>query len=300
MSDRLVVEKSARQRWIEGVILFVLPPAIALACRFYVGPGLWQIPIILFGLITLSILGNAVAVKTGGALMTPAERYRRTLQRMMSRSVWVSLLQSFAFWLVLNLSMLLPMSSEGGLSLLLVCSFSIFGAAVCSALSVLYRRRVGTRFSDTEHPLTSASPAAWLRAYAPLRLISIATIGAGYLVGRHFAFPVDLIVLLVGATLGSALETWIQSRRIKTVPLLWYDLGFRQALLVALATHGLSFTLYFGFMTALIEQKFDIGAALSALGGGVGGVLLGLSIWGLAKLNMVKSKVAHCVLPAQD
>jgi hypothetical protein len=84
------------------------------------------------------------------------------------------------------------------------------------------------------------------------------------------------------------------------VPLLWYDLGFRQALLVALATHGLSFTLYFGFMTALIEQKFDIGAALSALGGGVGGVLLGLSIWGLAKLNMVKSKVAPGVLPAQD
>lgn len=277
-----------------------MPPAIALACRVYLGPGLWQTPLILLGLIILSILGNLVAVRTDGALMTPTERYRRTLQRMMSRSVWVSLFGSFAFWLVLMLSMLLPMSDRGAKDLPLLCLFSIFGAAVCSAVTVLYRRRVGTRFSDMERPLTSATPAAWLRAYAPLRLISVATIGVGYLVGRHFAFPVDLIVLLVGTTLGSALETWIQSRRIKTVPLLWPDLGFRQALLAALVTHGLTFTFYFGFLAALIEQKFDIGAALSALGGGAGGVLLGLSLWGLAKLNTVKSKVSPGNLPAQD
>jgi hypothetical protein len=289
LSDRLVVEKSARQRRIEGVILFVMPPVVASACRVYLGPGLWQIPIVLLGFVVISFGGNVVALRSGGELMTPAERYRRDLMRMASRPVWSSLFRSFAFWLILTLSMALPMSAGVPQGSLFIFPYSIVGAGVCSGLSVFYRRRVGSKISTTPQPLPRQPPWVWLRAYAPYRIITVATSIGVYLVAHHFSNPNNILILLVGCWLGLVIEVLLRSRKIKNAPLLWHDLGFLQALATAVVQLGIPFAIFFGLVGALTEGRFDIVVGLSAVAGFVGGILFILGFWALAKLNTVKA-----------
>lgn len=292
MSDRLVVEKSARQRRIEGVILFVMPPIVALACRVCLGPGLWQIPIILLGFVIISVVGNVVAVRSGGELMAPAERYRRTLARIASDPLWSVLLWTFAFYFSLLSSLTMPMTDQGHMLQLVTFQLplAVAGALLATGICVFYLRKVASKTATAMPPLPKQLPWIWLRNYVPFRAVTMVGIVFGYFAALGFSDPTNLLILMAGFTVGQIIETVLLSRRIKNAPLLWSDLGFFAALVTAIVQGGIPFALFVGFMGALTAGKFDIVSAVFALAGFVGGVFLVLCLWAVRKINTVKAK----------
>jgi len=293
-SERLVVEKSLRQLRVEGLIRIIFPPLIAVGCYRFLGPGLWQVPLILFSLATIAVVSNQIALFAGGRLVTPAERWRRQMERLSTRPASSVFFWTFLFCLDLMLSLTVPMASIEEfwnlrwLMLPLLVSCALFA----SAFSVLFMRRQA-RFLRAEHePLQLQSPWEWIRKTAPLRVITIAAAVVGYFVARNFSSPLCLLIFAAVFWIGFALEGAIRIRMASSKPLLWTNFSFPAMLATGMLHHGIPFALLVGFMDALMNGVGVVSAILGA-GGFLAGILIAFGFWAVAKLNTVRNRGAE-------
>lgn len=274
--------------------MYAMPPIVAAACRFLIGAGPWQIPIILSAFVAQSLIGNAVALRAGGELVPPVERWRRGVARIAARPPMSSFLWTFLFFLLLLLSLLLPMAEEPNVSrdLGFAALISVGGSLVSSGLCLFILRAQARQIESTDAPPVQQSPWTWLRHSTPLRGICIAGIVLGYFAARFFPWPVSLLFLWGGMLLGQVVETLTRARWAKKGPVLWNNFGFGAMLAAGAVQLGVPFALFFGLMERLTVGSFDLATAVFAVAGFAGGVLYIFVIWGLARLNSVKAKAA--------
>src|SRR6185312_3743108 len=289
MADVLVVEKSARQRKIETVLLYLMPLGIGAACRFLVGPGLWQVPAILLYLVAQSLIGNAIALRIGGELVTPEERWRRAVLRMMESPLGAQVAWSFLFFLLLFSGLCLPMAEHfDRQAALLLAGLASGGAAVASLICLYYVRSMARQQAASEHKVVQEEPWAFIRASLKLRPVGLLLMVLGLGVVMRFGPITDVLILLAFYWAGAAAESVLRTRVSRGGPLLWPSLGFGAMLTYGALQPGLSFALFAGSIEYLSERVADWMTWLAALAGFVGGVLYVAVMWGLAKFNSVK------------
>lgn len=295
MSERLVVEKGPRQRRVEGVLYFVLPPLIGAASRALLGPGLWQIPAILFAFVVLSLVGNSVAIRLGGELISPAERWRRTMERLRALSLRSMLFWMFLFYLLLFLGLDAPMIrmpfswDEGGVMLGLIFS----GAVVSTGLCGFYlRKQAATLNREAQIVAPPQAPWPWLAKSLPFNFIGVAGIAIGYAIGSKFSDGLGFLAITAGAFGGLIVQTIARSRLAQEGPVLWHNFGFGAAIAAGASSYGIYFATLVGCMELLFARtsgRTTGGIVLFALGGFVAGILFALIPWALARFNSVNA-----------
>jgi hypothetical protein len=297
LTERLVVEKGPRQRRIEGYLYLVIPPLIGALCWHYLGSGVWQIPAILIALIAMSLIGNAIAIRLGGELMSPTERWRRGLARIAEQPLPLLLFWMFLLYFLLFLSMLLPMVRANDVphEIPFMLGITLPGSAICSGLCAYYlRSQASTAAASVQSPLSLQAPWPWLAASLRFRLIGLLGLVGGYLVGRGLSFSLSLVALLAGSWLGLIVETAVKNRFAKPGPVLWHNFSFPAALATGASLQGIYFAVFFGFMALLTPETADehsqiIVVSIFALAGFFAGVLFALIPWALARFNSVKA-----------
>lgn len=289
----MVVEKSAGQRRVEGVLYFLVPPLAAGLCRAAFGPGLWQIPVIVLAFAVMSLAGTALALRFGGVLMTPLERWRRSLMRIAAAPLWSNSLGLFGFYLVLLLSITLPMLGDAPPrgTVIVTLAISTLGAFLMAWLSLAYLLRQAAQLAAREPARsTPQNPWIWLRTTAPYRLITLACIVGGYVAAAQLSGPYRVVLLLAATWLGLVAESLVKARRSAADPVLWHNFSFAAALGAGAAINGSTFALFFGLAARLGFQGDDAVAWFFALVGLAAGVLAALVPWALARLNSFKGK----------
>lgn len=296
MTERLVVDKGPRQRNIEGYLYLILPPTIGALCWHYLGDGLWQIPAILLAFIVMSVVGNAIAVRLGGELVTPIERRRRMLERLGAQSLPSMLFWMFLFYLLLFLGLYAPMIKlplsweEGGVVLGLIFS----GATVCTGICGFYMRgQIAASGRDAQIATSPRAPWLWLAKNLPFTFIGVAGIAIGYVIGSRFSDTTALLVLMAGAFGGLIVQTIAKSWLTKDAPILWHDFSFGAAVAAGASLYGIYFAAFVGcseLLFAHVSGRTAGGIVLFALGGFLGGILFAVVAWALAHFNTVKAR----------
>jgi len=295
MSERLVVEKGPRQRRIEGVLYYILPPLIGVTCRYFLGQGPWQVPAIVGAFVILSLAGNAIAIRLGGELITPAERWRRSMKRIAATPLPSLLFWMFVFYLLLlaglNAPMMRPRPSREELSFLLGLIF--VGAAVSTGICSYYlRRRAAVVATDTSAPPPAESPWRWLVKAAPFRVIGVAGPVGGYLIARGYSGTAAFSILLAGSLAGLVVQSVVTVRLVGRAPLLWHNFSFGAALAMGVSSYGIYFAVLSGLMELVAIDAHEPDRILMAwifAAGGFGlGLLFALVPWALARFNTVK------------
>ena len=295
LTERLVVDKGPRQRRIEGILYFVLPPTVGLLCWHYLGWGLWQIPAIVLAFIIMSLMGTAIAVRLGGELITPVERWRRNMERLAKYSLWSMLFWLFVFYALLFVGMVAPMTPPDVPSEAVRFIFvtSVSGAAVGSVFCTFYLRSKMSAGEKSPEPVAAPdAPWPWLARSLPFRVIGLIGLIASYWVAQRFSGATALFVLLAGTWLTSAIESAIKNRSLKAAPVLWNNFSFSAALAAGALLYGIYFGLFCGLTDSLALRPDEgvVHAALAAATGFAIGILLALIPWAVAHLNTVKPR----------
>jgi hypothetical protein len=298
MTERLVSVKSRMQNRIEGGLMLVLPIAFSMTlCYVFGRPSALasiQAPFSLWG---TPAVGNVVAAYLGGERITPREQLRRSVEKALTRP-WASMTSTYLVFLLLFLALLVPIIPDGSeadfvwLVPVTVCATLV--VTLCCWLTLLQLSR--TLANPGEASSEAPQPDRFLREYLPFYyLCYFGGTSVGFLVGLAVGRKLGLFALLAGLWAGVLLHQLIRARWrvLRTPPILWYQLNFRQALKFAFLLFGVVFAAFFAAMTPLAPDSSGdflwFVAAVFAVGGLVFGMMLGFFVWAFSQLGVFRA-----------
>jgi hypothetical protein len=296
VSYRLVVDKSQRQRRIEGILIIVLPAIIASGLRLWLGPSPFISVVAFFVFFAIVPVGGAIAAFGLGERITIDERMRRILERAAKGSFWRSVVWMTVAYGMLMLSATLPM-----VPLVELPSFArwivplcMFGGASCSLICAIYIRLSKRRYDKSESSVEQyTSPWQWLVRFLPIQyLCNGASLTAVYFVAWRFDGIERLFVLLGGYMLGAVLEAVLAGLILRRKPILWHQFGFGMALLTSVLRMGVLMGAVFWLIGRLLCGLEGADVWILAGAGFAVGTLFMLAIWALSRLNDMRPRRA--------
>ncbi len=302
MAERLVVQKSRRQRRIEAVLLIVLPPLLG-GWLWYRGGGTplnALVVVTVFFLVTP--MGGLIASFGSGERITPDERMRRALERAARMPFAVLAGWTWITYTSVFLSALLAAATPAFAKTLLGFTPAFAGVTLACALLVTFQLRRWYRHYDPARPAERyQSVGQWLKEFLPVEIVCVgAGLVAGFVVAHFVPNPYVGVTLGGGWLLGIGFEAVVADRVLRRKPLLWSQVGFRGALTIAMARMGLmfaAFSMLFGLLQpiGLSDLPYEwlvttVFVIVAGLVGFVFGTLLMLVMWALARLGDARAR----------
>jgi hypothetical protein len=300
---QLVVEKSRRQRHIEGVLLIVLPPLTGAALRWGTGAGASNLLAVMAVFLLVSPLGSLVASFGPGERIAPEERMRRALARLAAKPFAVVAGWSWLTYSSVFLSALFSAGDEQYIRMLVGIVPYLLGATfLCAAMATFQCRRWYLRYDPAKPAERYASAGQWLKEQMPIQLACVSVGLAAGFIAAHLVTPnYTGITLGAGWLCGIAAEAVIASRILRKKPLLWSQLGFGSAALIGLARMGLNFA---GFFVLFMLLEFPVSLrdeplapvavavmlVLAVVLGLLFGTVMTLAMWALARLGDLRAR----------
>lgn len=302
MAERLYVEKSPLQRRIEGLLHVAVPPLVAGLLWHGQGPSFPNTLLVLAAFFLVAPLGNLIASLMGGERITADERMRRILERLAKvRFVflvgWIWLTYAVLFASALFAATGPAVLAAQPLTLATIALATLFGALLVSYQLRCWR----VRYLRTRPAERYQSVGQWVKAFVPIQIVCVGIgLTAGFVAAHYVPPDYGFLALAAGWLAGVGIETVAAERLLQRKPLLWSQLGFGSALVVAMARMGLMFAMFFAFYAQLdqfrgagLPDGVRFAAFLSAafaLMGFVFGTLLMLAVWAIARLGDLGSK----------
>ena len=291
MTEKLVILKSKWQMNVEGWLVICLPPLLALTARLLAqGPTIVGAVAVFLTYFSVAPVGTAIAARLGwGELVTPEERRKRILDLILTRKplrVMLVMGLASALWTASLFATFVDFNDRTGLALLsslALISGVLYGVFCYRAL----RRQRAQIDTATREELPQETADGWLASFLGLYYACvIAGLGVGFGIGLLVPPPWSAVPLMLSMILGIAVASQIRQRRALTKrPLLWVNLRFGGALLVALLQFGVPFGALGALLPILLGDRSPWMSLFFAVGALLFGIFYVLVLWASARLT---------------
>ncbi|MBS0470897.1 MAG: hypothetical protein JSR60_07490 [Proteobacteria bacterium] len=297
MSERLVVRKSPRQRAVENVLLHIVPILATVVGRTLAdGPaplaGLLGFVLVYF----IPAIGSSILIRSGrGELVAPDVNLRNLRERIISAGPFLGVLRLWLFYTIWMGSLFAAIASFDFRDqvVLLALLAPAFGLAAAIFAYWQTGRSLDRPVAETDAPLQPQSLRSWLREFLPLHYAcTIGGLGSAYFAGLPFDWPANGTLLIVGLIGGAVVRALAGRELFKGKrELLWIQLGFGEALEVAVLQTGIPFAAL--WMLGAVEMGLGLAeGAVAGLAGLVLGTLLLILLWVAARLGSSRARRA--------